>query len=117
MGVVQPVEVRRVTVPPCLAPSMVAGPCRVGSMPLPVLPRFSVSTVLDAPPLLLLLSSPPPPQAASARRLAVGTATADLFRRMPFSPFVGTATATSSTSVNDDSSGRTPRAPSHRGGP
>src|SRR4051812_44995075 len=54
-------------------------------MPLPVLPRFFVST-LPASPLLFSLSLPPP-HAARARRLAVARATADLFRRIAYFPF------------------------------
>src|SRR4051794_11476067 len=94
---------------------MVTGPLRVGSVPLPVFPRFELST-LGLSLLFLSLSSPPPPQAARARRLAVARATADLFRRIAFSPFVGTATARSPTCVSDESSGRTRHAPSHQGG-
>ena len=41
------------TVPPFLAPSIVTGPLRVGSLPLPVLPRFSCLIVVSSPSPLL----------------------------------------------------------------
>src|SRR3954464_8401869 len=84
IGVVRPVWVYTVTVPPFLAPVIVTGPLAFASLPDPVWPSFSPFTLLFPE----LDEPPPPPQAASARSAAVPSAMAGFLNRISC-PFRG----------------------------